>query len=441
VALLVVVAFLAGALLDRYGLLPGPSGREPGRVAGLYAPYWEAWRLVHKHYVDQSAVNDEHMMQMSITGMLASLGDVSHTSYLTKEELERLQSGLKGELEGIGARITVRDRRPTIMQAMPGSPAQQAGLKAGDVILKVDGEPVDALSLQQLVNKVRGPAGTTVRLRVLREEEARPLDIAVTRARINVPDVTWHMLPGAPVAHVALREFGKNADGQLRTALQEARAKGARALVLDVRGNPGGLKDQAVTVTSAFLQPGEVVFIERDSSGRETKVPAVQEGSHAPAVPVCVLIDEGTASSAEIFAGALQDYGRGQLVGTRTFGTGTVLEPFPLSDGSAVLLAVAEWLTPKGRQIWHHGIEPDVEVPLPSGASILMPESEDDLTAAGLAKSSDKQLLKAFELLKERIGQSRAEGHGRQGPARPAPQEKGRAEQEHAEAAAEVKII
>jgi carboxyl-terminal processing protease len=183
--LLALLAFLSGALWDRFGWLPGSSGREPARVAGLYAPYWEAWRLVHQHYVDQQAVSDEHMMQMSITGMLASLGDVGHTSYLTREELERLQSGLKGELEGIGARITVRDRRPTIMQALPGSPARKAGLKAGDEILKVDGEPVSAMSQEQLFNKVRGPAGTSVRLEVRRPGQSRPLEIAITRAKMD----------------------------------------------------------------------------------------------------------------------------------------------------------------------------------------------------------------------------------------------------------------
>jgi carboxyl-terminal processing protease len=373
--------------------------------------------------------------------MLASLGDTGHTTFLTPADVKRLRSGLEGHLEGIGARMSVRKGRPTIIQTMPNSPARAAGVQAGDVLVAVDGQKVEGMSLDQIVDKVRGPAGTTVHLRVLREGEARPLDIDVPRARINVPDVTWHMLPGAAVAHVALREFGKSADDQLRTALGEARGKGARALILDVRGNPGGLKDQAVAVTSEFLKPGEVVFIERDAAGRETKVPAVEEAGRAPAVPLCVLIDEGTASSAEIFAGALQDYGRGKLVGTRTFGTGTVLEPFALSDGSAILLAVAEWLTPKGRQIWHHGIEPDVEVPLPSGTSILMPESEDDLTAAGLAQTTDKQLFKAFELLRDQIGGDRTKGHARHRPARPAPRGKGAAEREHVEAPAVVKII
>jgi carboxyl-terminal processing protease len=402
VALLVLAAFLAGALLDRYGLLPGRSGREPGRVAGLYAPYWEAWRLVHQHYVDQKAVNDEHMMQMSITGMLASLGDVGHTSYLTKEELERLQSGLKGELEGIGARITVRDRRPTIMQAMPGSPAQKAGLKAGDVILKVDGEPVDALSLQQLVNKVRGPAGTSVHLEVQRQGQAQPLEIDITRAKVDVPEVSWHMLPGTRLAHLALQEFGRKADAELRAALAELRERGAKGAVVDVRGNPGGLKEQAVAVTGEFLKPGEVVFVQVDAKGNREKVLAKGEGVAAD-FPVVVLIDEGTASSAEIFAGALKDHGRAKLVGSRTFGTGTVLEPFRLSDGSAVLLAIAKWLTPNGHEIWHQGIAPDYEVSLPRDADIVMPWSEAEQSAEALAKVKDKQLLKAVEVLKEQL--------------------------------------
>jgi len=165
-----------------------------------------------------------------------------------------------------------------------------------------------------------------------------------------------------------------------------------------VRGNPGGLREQAVAVTAEFLDKGQVIFIQQDAQRRE-EVHA-KNGGLDPTIPLCVLIDEGTASSAEIFAGALQDHGRGKLVGTRTFGTGTVLRPFELSDGSAVLLAVAEWLTPKGRKIWHQGIAPDVEVALPRGATILMPESGEPLTAEMLARTEDKQLLKAVEVLR-----------------------------------------
>jgi carboxyl-terminal processing protease len=172
-------------------------------------------------------------------------------------------------------------------------------------------------------------------------------------------------------------------------------------VILDLRGNPGGLKDQAIEVTSEFLKDGEV-FIDQDAHGKQTAVPVTQDGM-ALDLPLCVLIDGGTASAAEICAGALQDYGRAKLVGERTFGTGTVLQRFPLSDGSEVLLATSQWLTPKGRQIWHKGITPDVEVALPEAASILLPEMEDGMDTAAFQRSEDAQLHKAIEILRKEI--------------------------------------
>jgi carboxyl-terminal processing protease len=311
-----------------------------------------------------------------------------------------MQTGLAGQFEGIGALMGVRQRRPTITQTLPNSPARKAGLRANDVILKVDGKEVEGLSMDQIVQRVRGPAGTQVHLTIQRDGESNPREITITRGRLDTPDATWRMLPGTKVAHVALREFGKQADKQLKAVLEAARKAGALALILDVRGNPGGLKEQAVAVTSEFLSPGEVVFIEQDSAGHRTEVPVRPEGGGGRGLPMCLLIDEGTASSAEILAGALQDYGRARLVGTRTFGTGTVLEPFgPLHDGSVLLLAIAQWLTPKGRQIWHHGIPPDVLVELPSGALPLLPGEEPHRNAAGLARSTDRQLLRGLGLL------------------------------------------
>jgi carboxyl-terminal processing protease len=169
-------------------------------------------------------------------------------------------------------------------------------------------------------------------------------------------------------------------------------------LLIDQRGNPGGLREQAIAVTSEFLKEGNV-FLEQDLHGVQTPVP-VKAGGIVTDLPVCVLIDEGTASSAEIFAGAIQDQHRGKLVGTRTFGTGTVLQPFELEDGSAVLLAVSQWLTPSGRKIWHQGITPDIEVTLPDGVGALLPEAAGNLDAATLARSEDRQLLRAIEVLR-----------------------------------------
>jgi carboxyl-terminal processing protease len=399
--LFLILAFLLGVYLDRLGWLPGGNDREPAGLGQTFAPFWEAWNLVHERYVDQKSVEPVKMTRYAIAGMLASLGDEGHTGYLPPDAVKRMISDLKGEMEGIGARLTMRKRVPTIFATMPDSPARKAGVKAGDGILEVNGQPVAGELLQQIVEQVRGEAGTEVKLRVMREGQTAPVDVAITRGKVEVPDVTWHMLPGESFAHIGIESFGDKADEQLRAALKEAREQGAKGLILDLRGNPGGLKDQAVEVTSEFLKDGDV-FIDQDAHGKQTAVP-VTAGGRAVDVPLCVLIDGGTASAAEICAGALQDYDRAKLVGERTFGTGTVLQPFMLSDGSEVLLATSQWLTPKGRQIWHKGITPDMQVALPEGASILLPEMEDGMDAAAFKRSDDAQLHKALEILRNQV--------------------------------------
>jgi carboxyl-terminal processing protease len=401
--LLLLAAFAAGALADRAGFIPTLSWRQPAGTGPTFAPFWEAWKIVHENYVDRKDLDDKHLEEGALRGLIDALGDEGHTTYLSRDEWEHMQSSLQGELEGIGATIGLRKRRPTIMSTLPDSPARQAGLRAGDVIQKVNGKEVAGLSLEQIVQRVRGPANTKVQLTVLREGTSGPLDFTLTRARVAVPPVNWHMLPGAPIAHISLREFSEQADEQMKQALEQARKQGARALILDVRNNPGGLAHQAVTVTGEFLQPDTVVFIEQDANGRRKEMRSGDKGGAASDLPVVVLIDEGTASSAEIFAGALQDHGRAKLVGTRTFGTGTVLQDYPLIDGSAILLAVDQWLTPKGRRIWHEGITPDVVVELPSDATLLQPDDETNLTADELARTEDKQLLKAYEMLRKEL--------------------------------------
>ena len=399
--LLLAVAFAAGVLVERSGRLFLPFHYTPPGLERIFAPFWETWHLVEEHYVDRSVVEPHHMTQGAIAGLLASLGDFGHTTYLTKEELKEMEHGLEGQFEGIGARLGIREHQPIIVYTFPDSPARTAGLRPGDILREVNGKSVVGLPIDRIAALVRGPAGGVVHLRIAREGVAATLDLNITRGKVDVPDVSWHTIPDVPIAHLAIINFGEKAHTQLLAALDKARSQGVQALLLDLRGNPGGLKDQAVAVTSEFLTEGNV-FLEQDAEGKRTAVP-VRPGAHAADIPISVLIDEGTASSAEIFAGAIQDHGRGKLVGTRTFGTGTVLQPFGLSDGSAILLAVTEWLTPNGRQIWHKGISPDVEVALPEGALILMPETESDLNAAALAKSEDKQLLKALDVLKEKI--------------------------------------
>jgi carboxyl-terminal processing protease len=393
------LAFSAGYLIDR-------SIRPANAPTGLGKPFAEAWQLAERYYVDRPAVVPARMTEGAIRGMLGSLGDTGHTSYLTKEQFLQFTRSIEGHFDGIGARFTIRKNDLVIVETFPDSPARRAGLLPGDVLLQVDDKRVREIPIQKVAELIRGPAGTTVHLRVRRAGDAAPLDLNVRREKVSFPDITWSLLPGVSIAHIAILEFGAKADSELRKAVQAAAAQGAKALLIDVRGNPGGLKDQAVAVTSEFLDAGNV-FLERDAQGKQTAVP-VRAGGVAPRIPLCVLIDNGTASSAEIFAGAIQDHARGKLVGTRTFGTGTVLRPFPLSDGSVVLLAVEEWLTPKGRQIWHTGISPDVEVTLLEDATVLLPGEESKLDAAALAASTDRQLLKAVELLSGKQNRRRA---------------------------------
>ena len=395
--MLLAAAFFLGLFVDRAGWLPGASGREPRDAAKTFGPFWEAWGLVHENYVDQKSIDNVKMTRFAIAGMFDALGDEGHTTYLSPDDVKREQDSLQGHMEGIGARITVHDRLPTILMTMPDSPARKAGLKAGDVLLAVDGKSVAQLPLQQVVEQVRGAAGTQVVLSVHRDQQTEPIQIPITRGKVNVPDVTWHMLPGEPYAHVALESFGEHADDQLRAALKAALAAGAKGVVFDLRGNPGGYKDQAVKVTSEFLKTGNV-FVEEDVHGDKSPVPVEAGGAYTD-LHMVVLIDGGTASAAEICSGALQDAKRAKLVGQKTFGTGTVLEPFKLSDGSEVLLATLKWLTPDGHEIWHHGIEPDDKVALQDPAAALLPEMEDDLTPAAFQKAGDAQLLKALQIL------------------------------------------
>jgi carboxyl-terminal processing protease len=403
--LLLLLAFAVGVFAERAGWIPGRANHQPAGLDKTFAPFWEAWDKVHRFFVDRSKVDDKRMTQGAIAGMLASLGDAGHTAYLTKENRERLKEGLEGSLQGIGARVSLRDNRPTILQTMPRSPARKAGLKPGDVLVEVDDKPVGGQSLRQIVDRVRGPAGSEVKLKIRRPGQAKLIDLTVKRAKVEVPEVAWQVLPGEPrLAQLAILNFGKQTHAQLVKALDDLRARGVKGILLDVRGNPGGLKEQAIAVTGEFLKKGQVVFIQEDAEGKQEMIKAKADGKVAD-IPLVVLINGGTASSSEILAGALQDHKRAKLVGTRTFGTGTVLREYPLSDGSAVLLAVYKWLTPDGREIWHHGIPPDkgLNVPLPAGVNPHLPDNEVKLTAAEFAKLPDVQLRKASEVLTKEL--------------------------------------
>lgn len=399
--LLVVLlgAIAAGVILDRTVLADAvPMSNVSAAAAPHFRLMAQAWNLIRRNYVDQEAVQPQQMTWGAISGMVESLGDVGHSSFLTPQMLEQERDIVRGRFAGIGATIRSREGRVVVVAPMDDSPAKRSGLRAGDVIVSVDGEEVTGLPLLEVVQRIRGPAGSTVRLGLQSPDGGRTRTVLVTRAEIPVISVSWSMVPGSELAHVRIARFSRGVAGDLDTALGEARARGARAVILDLRNDPGGLLEEAIGVASRFLDGGKVL-IRRDAEGNTEAVPVDPEVPKWR-LPMNVLINAGTASAAEIVSGALRDAGRARLVGEKTFGTGTVLRRFTLSDGSALLLAIEEWLTPRGNVIWHQGIEPDVGVALPEETTPLLPREERDMSESQLEAYGDAQLERAAELLR-----------------------------------------
>ena len=398
VILVLGLGLAGGVALDRSVLSTFvPLDNIPANAEPQFRLMAEAWNTLQQKYVDRQALDPQTEAYGAISGMADSLGDTGHTRFLTPEMVQQNQRSLQGKYQGIGAYMDMRDGRVVIAAPMDGSPAQKAGLRPGDVILKVNGQDISGLAVDQVVGLILGPAGTQVTLTILDPNTGQTQDVTLTRAEIIVHNVSWERIPGTDVAHVRISGFSQGVTDDLKKALTEIQQQGLSGVVLDLRNNPGGLVSELEGTASQFLGSGNVMLV-KDAEGKITDVP-VQEGGVALDVPLVVLINEGTASAAEILAGALQDAGRAQLLGATTFGTGTVLGQYNLSDGSALLVATQEWLTPKGRAVWHQGISPDVAVALPDTASPLLPDAEAGMTPEQLQTSGDDQLLKAVELL------------------------------------------
>ena len=316
---------------------------------------------------------------------------------MTSTEAEHQAQVLSGSFVGIGAEIARRDGKAVVVTPMEGSPAERAGIQAGDIVLKVDGEDIADHDVDEVLGHLRGAEGTDVQVHVLRPATGQTFDVTITRTRIAVPTVTWQMLPGTRVADIRLSQFSTNASAEVLHAIDQARAAGAVGLIFDLRNNPGGLLSEAVAVTSQFLDHGTVLR-QRDRSGREIPY-TVRPGGHGLDFPMVVLVNQGSASASEITAGALQDAGRAKIVGQTTFGTGTVLSTFKLSDGSSLLLGTGEWLTPSGRMIRRQGIEPDIVATLSGATAMLTPSNAAKLSPTELRAAADTQLLAGLQIV------------------------------------------
>ncbi len=367
--------------ISRLTFLPTPvSTSTSSSVETLFKPFWQAWDLVHEQYVDQP-VNDEILMRGAIRGMLEALND-PHTGYMDPFEYQQANAPLEGEYEGIGAWVDTSGEFLTIISPMPNSPAEKAGLKAGDRIIAVDGEDMTGVDPSLVLRRVLGPAGTSVTLTIQREGEPTPFDVNIVRQRITIPSVEGKMLD-QNIAYVRLFTFGEKTASDLRSTLARLLEQKPVGVILDLRNNGGGYLNAAIDVSSEFIKQG-VIMYEVYGDGRKITYEAKGRGI-ATTIPLVVLVNEGTASASEITAGAIQDHQRGKLVGTKTFGKGSVQSWTPLvNNQGAVRITIARWLTPKERQINGVGLTPDLEVPL----------TEDDLKAG-----KDPQLEAAIQIL------------------------------------------
>jgi carboxyl-terminal processing protease len=361
---------------------PAPLATDgsPQALRQLFAPFWESWKIIHEEFVDQP-VDDDSLMRGAIRGMLEATGD-QHTTYMDPNEYEQATIELEGRYEGIGAWVDPDGEYLVIVSPMPDSPAKKAGLLPGDVVVAVDGEDMTGVDGSLVIRRIMGPAGSTVRLTILREGKPDPFEVSLQRASITVPSVEGRLLEDG-IGYVQMFTFGEETTDDLRRALREVLAQNPRGLILDLRGNGGGYLSTAIEVASEFIDEG-VVLTERFGDGTE-QVYRARSGGTATEIPLAILINGGTASASEIVAGAVQDLGRGILVGTQSYGKGSVQNWIPLEDNQgAVRVTVARWYTPSGRLIADAGLEPDVVV---------------DLSEADLQGDRDLQLEAAIEAL------------------------------------------
>lgn len=361
---------------------PASAQAEPKQdVDELFSPFWETWDLLHQVYVDVEKLDDNALMEGALRGMLEAVGD-SNTAYMDPEAFRMSNEDLEGSFEGIGAYVRKDEETGAlrIVSVIATSPAETAGILADDAIVEVNGENITHLSQDEIISRVRGPAGSTVRLGIRRPGVSGLIEINVTRARVDIPLVESRMI--GDIAYVRLTQFGALATEQLRKALADLNAQEPAGLILDLRGNPGGYLQTAIDVANEFLPEGPVL-IER-SALNETVHQATSAGL-AEDVPMVALVDQGSASASELLAGALQDRKRAVIVGAVTFGKGTVQTWRPLVNGGGVRITIARWYTPGDRSIDGEGLSPDLIVNWP---------------ASGVSGDFDPQLEAALRVLR-----------------------------------------
>jgi carboxyl-terminal processing protease len=383
--LLLLMGFAIGYGVGHFSADPGSSTSRSGAANSSLYPkfdvFWEAMNLLYADFYGDLPKSDAATYG-AIRGVLSQLKD-HNTSFMTPAEAEFFRSHLEGSFEGIGARVDWDAQNSTlrIVEPFENQPAWKAGVKRDDLVVAVDGVSVIGTDLTSAIEKIRGTKGSKVLLTIVRKDEEKPFDVEVVRDRIEIPTIASDMV-GGDLAYIRLNSFNENSGDLVRQAVEDALKQKPRGIIFDLRGNPGGLLSQAVEVSNVFFDNGNVL-IERFADGKE-QIYKTDKAAITKDVPLVVLVNEASASASEIVAGAIQDTGRGKLVGAKTFGKGSVQLPQTLSDGSIMRVTIAHWFTPKDRGIDGTGLDPDVAV---------------EMTQEQRDAGKDPQLDKAIELL------------------------------------------
>ncbi|MBI4188641.1 MAG: S41 family peptidase [Chloroflexi bacterium] len=352
-----LLSFGAGCALGTSSTAPVTAGPASANL-GLDVVS-EAWGIIFQDYVEKDKLDARVLSGGAIKGMVEALND-PYTSYLDAENYQLSSSSLEGKFEGIGAFVGIREGKLMVIAPIPGSPADKAGIKAGDLILEVDGSATANMTVEVAVLHIRGPRGTTVRLLILHQGEPSPNEISIVRQEIQVSSVRSEMK--GDIAYININHFSERTDEELIPVLKSINQAAATGIILDLRSNPGGLLNEVVDVASHFLKEGVVVSVV-DNQGNQSSL-SVKPTDVTTALPIIMLADNFSASGSEVLAGALQDYDRAKLAGIKTYGKGSVNTLHQLKDGSGLYITIARWLTPKGRLIEGKGISPDYELKL-----------------------------------------------------------------------------
>jgi carboxyl-terminal processing protease len=348
-----------------------------------FSLFWEAWAKLQERFVDKEKFDVQKMIYGAISGMVKSLED-PYTVFLNPEDAKRFIEDVKGTFEGVGMEIGTKKGQLQVIAPLEGTPAQKAGLRAGDKIVKVDDTLTLDITLDEAVNLIRGPKGTEVTLTIFREEWGQTQEIKIIRGVIEIPSLKWEV-KDENIAYLKLYHFSEKASFDFREAAIEILTSPARKIILDLRNNPGGYLEVAQDIAGWFLKRGQIVVIEDFGLEREQKIYKTQGNASLAEYPMVILINQGSASGSEILAGALRDNRGIKLIGEKSFGKGSVQELERLKGGSSLKITVAKWLTPKGELITDIGLEPDIEI---------------EMTEEDYEEDRDPQLDKALEIIK-----------------------------------------